>query len=452
MTEPNIENLIEEELEIERLPSDLLSQHHSDFGNAQRLIVAHGVNMRYCHAFRKWLIWDGRRWELDNGERARVLSQRTMLEFADEALTVGNESAARFAGKCLDSHRITNALREAQPHLATVPNHLDRDPWLLNFLNGTVDLRTGELRRHCRETFITKLLHYNYKPEAECPTFAAFLERITSNHPGLGSYLQVALGYSLTSHTNEKAVFLLHGRGDNGKSTLLSTFLKLLEEYAALLQIDTLMVRQESSNTQADLADLRGARFVMTSETEQGQRLSEGKLKRITQGMGRIKSTRKYENPVEFDETHKLWVDANHLPIIRGTDNAIWNRLHPIPFDVTIPKAEQDKDLPEKLAAEGEGILAWAVEGAVRWCADGLGKPSEVQQVGDAWRTQSDQIGRFITENCIIGEHPTGKARALYSAYRQWAVSAGEGPVTEAAFGLRMTERFEKQHTKAGAV
>src|ERR1019366_2826305 len=147
----------------------------------------------------------------------------------------------------------------------------------------------------------------------------------------------------------EKAVFLLHGKGDNGKTSLLALFLMLLEEYAILLQIDTLMMRQESNNTQADLADLRGARFVMTSETEEGQRLAEGKLKRITQGMGKIKAVRKYENPLEFNESHKLWIDANHLPVIRGIDNAIWNRLHPVPFSVTIPKAEQDRELRGKL-------------------------------------------------------------------------------------------------------
>jgi putative DNA primase/helicase len=125
----------------------------------------------------------------------------------------------------------------------------------------------------------------------------------------------------------------------------------------------SLVVRQESNNTEADLADLRSARFVMTSETEQRQRLAEGKLKRITQGMGRIKATRRYENPIEFDDTHRLWMDANHKPEIRGTDNAVWNRLHLIPFDVTMPKDEIDHGLPAKLAAEAPGILPLGREG-----------------------------------------------------------------------------------------
>jgi putative DNA primase/helicase len=431
---------------------DLLSQNFNDYGNSRRLIALHGENLRYCHAFGKWLVWDGERWAVDDGERARELSQNTILEFARQALAAKNQDAAKSAAGCLNSQRITNALREAQPHLAIRPAELDTQADLLNFRNGTLDLRTGVLRPHRREDFITKLVHYDYRPEAKCPTFLAFLERILANHPGLIVYLQKALGYSLTGHTSEKAVLLLHGLGDNGKTTLLALFLALLEEYAVLLQIDTLMVRQESNNTQADLADLRGARFVMTSETEEGQRLAEGKLKRITQGMGKIKAVRKYENPIEFAESHKLWIDANHLPVIRGTDNAIWNRLHPVPFDVTIPKTEQDRELPAKLLLEAEGILAWAVAGAARWYAEGLGKPSDVQQAGESWRAQSDHIGRFIQETCITGEYAQAKARQLYQAYKTWAEEAGEHPVTEMAFGLRITERHAKKHTKAGAV
>jgi Protein of unknown function (DUF4238) len=168
--------------------------------------------------------------------------------------------------------------------------------------------------------------------------------------------------------------------------------------------VDTLMVRQESNNTQADLADLRGARFVQTSETEEGQRLAQGKLKRITQGMGKIKATRKYENPIEFDETHKLWMDTNRKPTIRDVDDkATFNRLHPIPFTVTIPKDQIDKELPDKLLTEAEGILAWAVEGARLWYAEGLAKPAEVEAAKDRWREDMDQLGRFIDERCVAG-------------------------------------------------
>ena len=218
-----------------RVP-ELLSQHFSDYGNSERLITLYGDRLRYCHAFKRWLVWDGRRWAVDDVEHARHLSQDSqdmILEFARQALAAKNQTAAKFAATCLNSKGITNALREAQPHLGIRPAELDTDPDLLNCRNGTLNLKTGRLREHRRADFITKLVHRDHRPEARCPLFLAFLNRITANHPGLLSYLQKAFGYSLTGHTIEKAVFLLHGRGDNGKSTLLTLFLKLLKEYAS---------------------------------------------------------------------------------------------------------------------------------------------------------------------------------------------------------------------------
>jgi putative DNA primase/helicase len=432
-----------------RVEASLLTQPFNDYGNAQRLIAVHGQNLLYCHGFRKWLAWDGRRWAVDESDLARKMSQEAMLEFARQAVASGNDVASRFSGRCLNSQRITSVLHEAQPHLSIAPSALDAHPHLLNFANGTVDLRTGQLAEPNRNHLITKLVHFDYAMEAMCPRFLSFLRRILGQE--LMPYIQKAFGYSLTGSTSEKVVFMCLGKGDNGKTTLLSLFLRLLKEYAVLLQIDTLMVRQESNNTQADLADLRGARFVMTSETERGQRLAEGKLKRITQGMGKIKATRKYENPIEFDETHKLWMDANHKPEIRGTDNAIWNRLHLIPFDVTIPKDEIDRGLPAKLAAEAPGILQWAVEGAVRWYREGLSRAERVEVAGKEWRKESDQIGRFIRERCVTVESAQAKARGLYLAYKQWAEEVSEKFTTETDFGSRVTDLgYEKEHDEAG--
>ena len=443
---------------------NLLAGIHRDHGNAERLIVMYGADLRYCHAFKKWLWFDGQRWRVDECLHARDFAKLTAVEFLRQAVAAGLEPAQKFAKESLDSKRITNMLLEAQSGLSISPADLDTHAYLLNFSNGTVDVRDGRLHPHDRRQFITKMVKYAYRPAATCREFLRFLERIMGVSPDasegllqraerLIAYLQKAIGYSLTGTTCEKAVFLLHGSGDNGKSTLLALFLELLEEYAVLLQIDSLMVRQESNNSQADLADLRGARFVMTSETEEGQRLAEGKLKRITQGMGRIKATRKYENPVEFNESHKLWIDANHLPQVRGTDNAIWNRLHPIPFTVTIPKAEQDRELRSKLLAEAEGILAWAVAGAVRWHREGLGKPPEVEQAGAAWRMESDQTARFIEACCVVGQFCSVRARVLYQTYRKWAEEVGERAQPETICFKRLAEQgFSSRHTRTGTV
>lgn len=435
------------------VPPNLLSQPFNDFGNALRFQALYGEQLRYCHAFNSWLVNIGTHWDIDRTDRARRLAQHAMLEFARQAMDAGGKGAARFAGNCLNSQRITAMLREAQPHLVVTPDQMDTNTRLLNFTNRTVDLRTGESREHRVDDLITKLIRHSYQPSASCPRqFLSFLQRIIP--PTLQLYIQKAIGYSLTGETSEKAVFVCHGAGNNGKTTLLSLIRELLgEDYAVLLQIETLMVRQDNNNSQADLADLRGARFAMTSETEEGQRLSEGKLKRITQGMGKVKAVRKYENPIEFPETHKLWLDCNHKPVIRGTDQAIWNRLHLVPFGVTIPDDEIDRELPGKLIEGAEGIFAWAVAGAVRWYAEGLGKPRVVESAGGQWRSDSDRIGRFLGERCIVGETMTAKARPLYLAYRKWSDETGERVMPEVAFGNVLVERgFQREHTRHGNV
>jgi len=344
------------------------------------------------------------------------------------------------------------------------PDQLDTDPYLLNFLNGTVDLRTGALRPHRRKDLITKLIHYKYRANATCPLWLTFLDRIMGGGPDASEgglerasrftdYLQRAFGYSLTGCTIEKAVFIPFGPSNAGKSTMLDTIRHLAKEYSVLLQADTLMVRQESNNTLADLADLRGARFAQTSETEEGHRLAQSKLKRISQGMGEIKATRKYENPITFPETHKLWIDTNRKPTIPdGDDQATFNRLHPIPFTVEIPLSERDKGLRQKLNAEGEGILAWVVLGAKLWHESGLNHPDEVDRARNQWREASDQIGHFIEERCIVGNSCLVRTSALYGAYRRWAEEAGEkNVVNNTTFRNRMQNHgYQADHKREG--
>lgn len=399
--------------------------HDNDHGNAQRLINTYGDSIRYCHAVKCWLIWDGQRWCIDRSNQVRHMAEAVIKDFWRD---VSSDSERRgFASMSMNRSRISDMLASTEHHLAVSPDQLDSDPDFLNFTNGIVDLRTSLLAPHFPSHYITKLIHYDYNPAAQCPTFLSFLARITEPCPDIIPYLQTALGYSLTGHTREKVVFLPWGTGDNGKTTLLGTVRQLIREYACLIQIDTLMSKQETNNTQSDLSDLRGSRFVMTSETDKGQRLAEGKLKRITQGSGGvIKSAKKYENHIEFPETHKLWIDANNLPIVRGTDNAIWNRLHPVPFPVSIPKAEQDSTLRDKLLAEAEGILAWLVEGARLWHANGLTRPTQIAEALTQWRAQSDQLTSFLTECCVVGFGGDMTGSAIYEMYERWAHGEAE--------------------------
>lgn len=446
---------------------DLLPYGEHDHGNACRLKALFGNDLRYCHAMKKWLVWDGRRWAVDDTEQARGFAVRTILEMLrlyEVQFGAGAVANWKFGRMSLDARRIDNLLSMAEFELPVRPAELDTDPFALNFQNGTIDLRTGELRPHRRTDLITKLVHFDYVPGAQSPRWKLFLEQIMGGGPEasegaldradrLIAYLQRALGYSLTGITSEKAVFVPFGTGNNGKTTLLSTIQQTFPEYSALLQIDSLMTRQETNNTQADLADLRGARFVQTSEAEEGQRFAQGKLKRITQGMGKIKATRKYENPIEFPETHKLWLDTNRKPEITDADDkATFNRLHPIPFTVTIPDDQIDKELPKKLLEEREGIAAWGVHAARLWYESGLQKPAEIEEAKAQWHAENDQIGRFIEERCVLKVGLEAPGGALYKAYKQWVEESGEKKVLSSnAFGTKLITRFEKKHTDRGA-
>ena len=357
-----------------------------------------------------------------------------MIGFYKQAVSSSNEKAQKFAMLSLNENKITALLKMAESDIYVEPDQLDSHPYLINFINGTYDVAAGEFRKHRREDLLTKLIQYPYRPEARADTWMRFLDRIMGGGPDASecgmeraermvSYLQCALGYSLTGKVREKAVFMCFGKGDNGKSTMLSTIGSIAEEYSVVLDINTLMTKQETNNSQSDLARLRGARFAQTSETEEGQRLAEGKLKRITQGMedGKITATRKYENSIEFKESHHLWMDCNHRPVIRGTENAIWNRLHLIPFEVTIAGDEKDVQLPDKLKDEAEGILVWLVDGATRWYQNGLQRPMETDAARDEYRKEMDPLKDFLEERCVAGSQFRARSKALYGEYCSWA-------------------------------
>lgn len=213
--------------------------------------------LRYCRDLKKWLVWDGRRWQIDTSEQVRQFAKFTMVELLRQVLagcpideSEGTDSRTQFnswksfAIHSLNAGSITNLLTIARSDFVVRPADLDTNPYLLNFLNGSVDLRTSELRPHCREDFLTKLVHFNYNPCARCQLWLDFLHKIMRGNREMIRYLQRALGYSLTGCTIEKVVFVLFGSGNNGKTTMLARARKLIEEYAVLLQVDTLMVRR----------------------------------------------------------------------------------------------------------------------------------------------------------------------------------------------------------------
>jgi putative DNA primase/helicase len=435
-------NVVPFNASLEAKPS-LLQFDQNDAGNSARLIATHGDDMRYCHDMRRWLVWNGSKWVIDRSQTVYMWAKETMNAYHREALERGVKDHENFARRSLDSHRIRSLVELTQCERHVTPEQLDSQLDLINCLNGTINLRTGELQSHNRKDFFTHQSPYKFDPTAPRDEWIKFLLWAMQGSRPMVDYLQVALGYSMTGYAVERLVMCCHGGGANGKTTMLSTIKKVLgADYAISINIESLMSRFETNNGLADLARLRGKRFVTTSETEQGQRFAEGRLKRITQGQGEIVAARKYENPISFSESHTLWLDGNHRPEVRGTDNAIWDRLVLIPFDATVSTQDQDKFLGDKLMLEAEGILAWMVQGAVKWFADGrIGKPPEIERACNAWRSESDPISRFIAECCTLSEESECRSAALFHAYGEWCLQNGERPLSQKNFSGKLKAR-----------
>jgi putative DNA primase/helicase len=426
----------------------------TDLGNAQRLVHRHGADLRYCHLWSKWLIWDGHRWRIDEtGEIVRLAKKTVQALYLEAAQAETQEQAQALAKHAVKSQgepriRAMITLAESEPSIPARTDDLDAQAWLLCVQNGVIDLRTGWLRSHDRGDLITRLAPVAYDPDAECPIWLAFLERIMDGDSDLIGFLQRAVGYALTGDVSERALFLLYGTGANGKSTFLETLRAVLGEYAMRTPTETLLARHEGAIPN-DVARLKGARFVAASEAEEGKRLAEALVKALTGG-DTISARYMRGEWFDFKPEFKLWLATNHKPIIRGTDRGIWDRIRLIPFLVRIPDDEQDKALTAKLWGELPGILAWAVRGCLAWQQYGLDAPTAVTEATSEYRAEMDILGHFCETCCVLSSSARVSAADLYAAYKAWAESAGERAMSQRAFGARMLERnFESR--RAGA-
>ena len=246
------------------------------------------------------------------------------------------------------------------------------------------------------------------------------------------------MGYAAAGVVSEEILAILYGVGANGKSTLVNAVMDSLGDYAIQAAPDLLMAKRGAHPT--ELADLFGARFVASVESEEGRRLAESLVKQLT-GRDRVKARRMRENFWQFDPTHTTFLATNHKPEVRGTDHAIRRRIKLVPFEITIPEADQDKKLPEKLRAELPGILAWIVRGCLDCHSEGLGTPEEVRIAADTYRSDMDTLAAFIEERCVVNPRATVGSTRLWNEYQQWADDNGEYPGTQPKLGLRLKER-----------
>ncbi len=428
----------------------------TDRANAARFLKQHSHIARYAaemslgYSPKSWFIFDGKRWARDATDQVYRLADgvRQAYDFlAAEEVDPERRPALRKVASSLESKaRVENMIQTASKFLPITLDTFDRDPWLLNVENGTIDLRTGNKLPHDPEQFITKLAPVEYDPEADAPLWRQFLGEIFNENQDLIDFVQRSVGYALTGSTKEQVVFFLYGTGRNGKSTLVNVLQALLGDYAMHTPTSTLMSKR-NEGVPNDVARLKGARFVSGVEVERGRRLSEPFIKQLSGG-DIITARFMRAEWFEFLPQFKLFFAVNHKPVIRGTDLAVWRRIRLIPFDVTIPEEDVDPDLGQKLLEELPGILNWALKGCLVWQQHGLGLPAEVAQATAGYREEMDLLSDFFEEYCVLDPLAQVSKGELYVVYKQWAESAGERVLSTTKFGSEMIERgFEEYRT-----
>ncbi|NJI16488.1 DNA primase, partial [Staphylococcus agnetis] len=429
---------------------------YDDTGNADRFIDRYGQLYKYSYISNKFYIYDGTKWAVDDRGSIRRLIDEMIEDIKDEKVMhsddVSEDEAREFFQKYYKKTRGTqakkNIMNELMHRQPVTPDDFDKDNMLLNVANGYIDLTSRELYPHDITQMFSQIANTDYSEKMQPAVWLDFLNDIFDGDKEVIRYIQKALGYSLTGSTREQVMFILHGKGRNGKSIFVETIAEILGDYSNNMQAKSLMVKK-NDNVNTDIARLSKARFVTSSEPNEGFRFDEGLIKQITGG-DKVTARFLYAEEFEYTPKFKIWVSTNHKPIIRGTDDGIWRRLVLIPFEVQIPEEKVDKDLKYKLLREAPAILNWMTEGAYMWMQEGLEMPDKLKDASQSYRTEMDVVEQFIEEKCnrMKGARETGKK--LYDEYKVWADENNEYKMDKNKFGKKMKEKFESKKMNNG--
>ena len=405
----------------------------SDLDNAERFIAMFGEKVRHCALEKRWYIYDGRRWAPDDRLAVEDLMRQALLSvFAEAARAASDAEAKKLASGGLrqqSAHARRAALECARsdPRIAIHPSEFDRQPDLLNCANGTLDLRSGSLRRHDPADLIRKLAPVAYEPDAHLALWESFLDEATGGDTDLRAYLQRAAGYSLTGETGERVFFLLLGPTTTGKSTFVEALLATLGDYAQATGIEAFLRRTHVGGPRPEIATLAGRRLVTGIEVDEERRLDEVLIKQLVGG-DTVAERDLYAGADPFVPECKLWFAANAAPRMNDADDALWVRVRVIPFAHQIPERRRDPALkaalrdPEK---GGPAILAWALRGCLDRRSQGLGSVPAVEQATRTLRLSMDPLGDFLVDCCSFDAATFTTNAELRRAYCDWLAASG---------------------------
>lgn len=397
-----------------RAPIVAMSEDHI----AKEFVSVYGEFLRYDHTRAKWFIWRETRWQADATQEVLDMIRQFCARFAAGADTATMQ-------RKLTSVRNTRSVEEfsrIDRATAVASGHWDRDPFLMATPGGTIDLRTGLMRDARPQDMISRTCSVAPDATETCPQWIKFLlETCAKNHEQI-EFLQKMAGYALTGDTREHALFFIYGPGGNGKSVFLNILMAIMHEYAITAPIET-FTKSNNDNHPTELAMLDGARLVTASETEEGKRWAESRIKSLTGG-DPISARFMRQDFFEFTPIFKLLIVGNHMPALGSVDDAARRRFRLVPFENK--PAVVDKELEKKLRAEMPGIFRWMINGCIKWQMDGLNAPMNVRDATDKYFSDQDILQQWIDERCefdINSRCDTGFAFSDWSAY---ATAAGE--------------------------
>jgi putative DNA primase/helicase len=437
-------------------PTDSFNYRWTDTGNAERLVRKFGNKIRYVRDLGLWRVWDGQAWAPDRTGKVERSCKKVAQELFNEAALIQDKDERKAAlswAKHSENRSGRNSMVELaskEKTIVTLAEDYDKDDWLFNCQNGTIDLKTGELRPHDPADMMSKISPVSFDPAAECSQWEKFLRRVQADDQQMIDFLARAVGYSLSGDTSLQAMLFLHGDGCNGKGVLTTLIRRMMGTYGDNASFDTFIVKKNGSQTRNDLAMLVGARFVTASESGDGHLLDEALIKTLT-GQDPITVRLLYKEFFTFTPKFKLWMSSNYKPRIRGLDWGIWRRVKLIPFDVTIPDGERDEQLGEKLQSELPGILNWALKGLRSYLLFGMMYPEKVNMATQQYRDSQDIVGQFLQDKCIVCPDATVKQKSLFEIYKAWAESNNEYLLKESQFSEAVRRHgYPTEHKKDG--
>jgi len=426
----------------------------TDAGNAERLIAQYGESVCYCATFNAWYLWNGTVWERDDSSRmlliATDVARSIHLEAAVAATADQSRALSRWA-LCSESLHARKAMIDsAAPHIPVLPEAFDAPVHLLNCRNGTLELDTMTFREHRPGDMLTKKAAVTYDPEAACPQWLAHLSLIFGGDADYLSGFQSMCGYSLLGTNPQQVMFILYGKGRNGKSKTIEVLARILDDYAVNIAAESLVAKR-FENARSDLARLAGARLATAAEGAEGARMDESIIKQIT-GEYSITVRKLYENEFEFTPMAKIWLTTNHEPVIRGTDDGIWRRIWMVPFAVQIPEDKCDPDIAAKLLTESAGILNWCLAGLKRFYENGgkLMQPRKVSVATGNLRTVSDTVGLFLLSECVFEPGGWISRMALKETFQRWCEEEGVRQISPKKLCTALRERGVVDGGKVG--